>query len=84
MRLIDADALIDEIKKKMPTSGTRGVFLAFIDEQPTVYDVEDIMKQLKEKRRNNWKDDSDYGIGKWSAFNEAISIVKAGKVVQHD
>ena len=35
-RLIDADALIEDIKSKMPMGSARGVFRAFVDDQPTI------------------------------------------------
>lgn len=35
MRLIDADALREEILRYMPTGGSRGVFLSFVDDAPT-------------------------------------------------
>ena len=36
MRIIDADALREEILKHMPTGGSRGVFLSFVDDAPTI------------------------------------------------
>lgn len=36
MRLIDADALREEILRYMPTGGSRGVFLSFVDDAPTI------------------------------------------------
>ena len=47
MRLIDADKLIEDVLNSMPTGSARGVFRAFIDEQPTAYDIDKVVEQLK-------------------------------------
>ena len=49
MRLIDADKLIEDVLNSMPTGSARGVFRAFIEEQPTAFDVDKVVKQLEEK-----------------------------------
>ena len=49
MRIIDADILLDEIKNKMPVCSARGVFRAFIEEQPIAFDINNIIKEFKEK-----------------------------------
>ena len=48
-RLIDADKLIEDVLNSMPTGSARGVFRAFVDEQPTAFDVDKVVKQLEEK-----------------------------------
>ena len=48
-RLIDADKLIEDVLNSMPTGSARGVFRAFIDEQPTAYDIDKVVKGLEEK-----------------------------------
>ena len=45
--LISRSALRQEVLDKMPQGGARGVFLAFIDEQPTAYNLEKVVKQLE-------------------------------------
>lgn len=47
MRLIDADKLIEDVLNSMPTGSARGVFRAFIEEQPTAYDVDKVVKELE-------------------------------------
>ena len=46
-RLIDVNDLIEEINKKMPQGSARGVFKAFIYEQPTAYSVEKVVEELE-------------------------------------
>ncbi len=48
MRLIDADKLIEDILNSIPTGSARGVFRAFIEEQPTAFDVEKVVEQIEE------------------------------------
>ena len=47
--LISRNALRQEVLDKMPQGGARGVFLAFIDEQPTAYDVEKVVEQVQDE-----------------------------------
>lgn len=47
MRLIDADKLIEDVLNSMPTGSARGVFRAFIEEQPTAYDIDKVVAQLE-------------------------------------
>ena len=49
MRLVDADKLINDVLNSMPTGSARGVFRAFIEEQPTGFDIDDILRQCKDK-----------------------------------
>lgn len=75
MRLIDADALVEEIKNKFPMGGTRGVFLAFVDDAPTAYDVENVvteLKEQKERRHSGILETTYYQYG----IEDAIRIVK--------
>lgn len=68
-RLIDADALLEKLK------GTPRYFdVKFdIEEMPTAYDVEKVVKQLEEKR------DRRVSVLQF-ALNEAIEIVRKGLV----
>ena len=74
-RLIDADELIDEIKSKMPTGASRGVFLAFIDEQSTAYDVEKVVAELEQLED---RDTREVYLTKHIVLDEAIEIVRNG------
>ena len=72
-RLIDVDDLIEEINKKMPQCSARGVFKAFIDEQPTAYDTDKVVEELeKELEKGNIAID----FGEFRLFE----IVKQGGV----
>lgn len=44
--LISRSVLRREILDKMPQGTTRGVFLAFVDEQPIAYDKEKVVEQI--------------------------------------
>ena len=58
MNLIDADKLIEDVLNSMPTGSARGVFRAFIEEQPTAFDVDKVVEQL-ETRRKEYEDKTD-------------------------
>ena len=82
-RLIDADKLIEDVLNSMPTGSARGVFRAFIEEQPTAFDVEKVVEQLEESYfitestfddDGYCNDDSEEVVN----LNEAIEIVKRG------
>ena len=75
MRLIDADVLVEEIKDSFPTGEARGVFLAFVDTQPTVYDVEKVVKQLEGMFN---VDPMYYGEEAAWVVDKAINIVREG------
>ena len=75
MRLIDADA-INPMRCPRSISEMR----KWIDEQPTAYDIEDIIKQLekeKERQREN-AIDRNYRFGVVNGLNVSIGIVKGG------
>ena len=93
-RLIDADKLIEDVLNSMPTGSARGVFRAFIEEQPTAFDVDKLVSELERKRDYHYKQmeevdfendiyaqhifDEEHNRG--IGLNEAIEIVKAGGV----
>ena len=95
-RLIDADKLIEDVLKSMPTGSARGVFRAFIDNQPTAFDVDKVVGELellKEEallRRkelielNSYNNiilkNIEYERGREYAFDDAIDIFKAGGI----
>lgn len=75
MRLIDADKL----KKQMHCeySDDLGI-LEKIDEQPTAYDVNKVVKQLKERSKEFNSGLRLHGKPENMRTEEAIEIVKAG------
>ena len=76
MRLIDADKLIEDVLNSMPTGSARGVFRAFIEEQPTAFDVDKVVEQLnKESYYIDIETDREV-----VNLNEAIEIVKVGGI----
>ena len=88
-RLIDADVLLEHIKKlechaenKKYEQGMNDFlqcyFPQIIDNQPTAFDTEKVVEQLEEKIEITWE--HDYRGGRKDAFNEAIDIVKKGGV----
>lgn len=83
MRLIDADKLIDyfyygEDDKPIIDGISDRKIINIIKNQPTAFDTEKVVEQLKEKIEITWK--HDYRAGRKDAFNEAIDIVKKGGV----
>ena len=89
MRLIDADALIerlDERKRKEP--GIRNIadilnVQAFIDSQPTAYDVDKVVEQFEEirvKKTCNKEKCDTKEICRICVVDDAIEIVKQGGV----
>lgn len=84
-RLIDADKLIEDVLNSMPTGSSRGVFRAFIEEQPTAFDVEKVVEQLEKSHFHTdatfdddgyCNDDSEEVVN----LNEAIEIIKRGGI----
>ena len=47
MRLIDADALIEEIRNKIPVYRGRNTFMSFVDDMPTAYVPEKVANCLE-------------------------------------
>lgn len=82
MRLIDADKLMEDVLNSMPTGSARGVFRAFIEEQPTAFDVDKVVEQLEEEKM--WYEthgvNMDMKKGIIGATCKAINIVKAGGI----
>ena len=84
MRLIDADKIIDSLGN----SDMDFAIGAVIDEQPTVFDVDKISKELvKQKKIANKKmneSDDTYSMSYYDGFSSglaiAIGIVKGGRV----
>lgn len=85
MRLIDADELIKYIKIwEIGTSISSGQkeFIDCVNEQPTVFDVDKVVEQLKTKKTRTaaLQKASEYFEGETDAFEVAIKIVKDGGV----
>lgn len=84
-RLIDADALkrsLTIISAKGNVSvGSLLAFLNFIDEQPTAYDVEAVVKELIDKiEENNASSIGAFYTGYRYGLQDAIEIVTKGGV----
>lgn len=80
MRLIDADKLIEDVLNSMPTGSSRGVFRAFVDEQPTAFDVEKVVSELEDYKM--WKELLIYDLDfrERQIIKKALEIVKEGGV----
>ena len=86
-RLIDADELIKYIKIwEIGTSimSDQREFFDYVNEQPTVFDVDKVVEQLETKKTRatelKKKYISEYFKGEADAFEFAIKIVKEGGV----
>ena len=81
MRLIDADTLIEDISKRNYISKALSeIFETIIDERPTAYDVDKVVKEI-----NEWTFNANIVVGDGTVMNHnlivrdtAIEIVKAG------
>ena len=79
-RLIDADKLLEELKKYHPLSISSGI-LSDIEYFPTAYDIEKIVKVLEKKANNCQSNVKYYGEkAEWmsKAYRDAIEVVKGG------
>lgn len=81
MRLIDADDFKRQIVGMAIVTGysakKANKMCELIDEQPTAYDVDKVLKQLEDEKSHMSLLDDELEIYK-SAINDAIEIVKAG------
>lgn len=81
MRLIDADKLIEDIHKRNYISKALSeIFETIIDEQPTAYDVDELLKQLEENFKPDiecfeYAEDYEYSLER---YNRIIETVKRG------
>lgn len=83
-RLIDADELIKYIKiweVGTSISSDQKEFINCVNEQPTVFDVDKVVEQLKTKKTRTaaLQKASEYFEGETDAFEVAIKIVKDGE-----
>lgn len=91
MRLIDADALKDTLLKYNYTTAHNQIF-RYIDEQPTAFDTDKVVEQLKEERELSYADfdryveevspclDAEYDDFFHRGLERAVKIVKGGVV----
>lgn len=84
MRLIDVDELIKYIKIweiGTSISSDQKEFIDCINKQPTAFDVDKVVEQLKTKKTRTaaLQKASEYFEGETDAFEVAIKIVKDGE-----
>lgn len=84
MRLIDADTLIKDLsylytKNHIPVDMRAKGVLTTIMEQPTAYDVDKVVEQLEELRKECEDPLQDYDPNYF--IDKAIEIVKAGEKI---
>ena len=79
MRLIDADKLIYALAKwsSLDYIGGKKTLGQVIDEQPTVFDIDGVLKRLDEEIDLN--PISNYEKGYNAAISKAYDIVESGK-----
>lgn len=86
MGMIDADKLIEDIHKRNYISKALSeIFETIIDEQPTAFDVDEVIKRLKKLRDCKYLTgitNNAYEFGACDALNDAIKIIKAGGNVE--
>lgn len=92
MRLIDTDKLKKDILLQNilgePIQKIIDRYIHIVDKQPTVFDVEKVVKQLKDLKAMYWFSIANTGDKKLdiayenvgNALDEAIEIVKGGRV----
>ena len=88
MRLIDADALMEEIAKhsyivrQKDNSRDLGMTVygiqQCVDEKPTAYDVDEKIKQLKAVKKDHKNTNTIFDLNKYVLLDDAINIVKGG------
>ena len=79
MRLIDADKLKDELKTLPIMSNWGEAFIpSLIDAQPTAYDIDMIIRRLKELRETIYKS-CGFESGAYVVACNAIEIVEDGR-----
>ena len=84
MRLIDADKLKEAINSSLNTGRetfSREIIYEAVDEQPTAFDLDKVVEQLKTKKTRTaaLQKASEYFEGETDAFEVAIKIVKDGE-----
>lgn len=84
MRLINADKLKEAINSSLNTGRetfSPEIMCEAVDEQPTAFDVDKVVEQLKTKKARTaaLQKASEYFEGETDAFEVAIKIVKDGE-----
>lgn len=80
MSMIDADKLIEDIRKRNYISKALSeIFETIVDEQPTAFDVDKVVERLEKEKNPNYREDGSL-MGERAAIeiDKAIEIVKAG------
>lgn len=77
MRLIDADKLKEEFREDSPIGD---VMRIFIDLQPTAYDVDKVLEDLR-TTREDYDNEVDYDVS--FGIRLAIEIVKDGGDIEN-
>ena len=77
MRLIDADVLVKDLLEQIPLAENVPIFKDIIESQPTAYDIDKVVGQLKKVSYERF---GNTGMGGELVVNldDAIEIVKAG------
>ena len=80
MRLIDANALLRALALEPMENRTYWRANEIVLDQPTAYDIDDIIKQLEKEREHQKENaiDRNYRIGVVNGLNVSIGIVKGG------
>lgn len=71
--LISRSALIEDIERYMPIGGAKGVFLAIVEEQPTVCNLDKIIKQLE---RDIEVDKEEFAWNYVAGMEYALEVIK--------
>ena len=87
MRLVDADALKKDLKSVTLSNGTlvnTNAVLYLLEEYPTAYDVDKVVKQLEDRKSLILEtlkiSEADIDRGRIYGMEKAIEIVKGGGV----
>lgn len=90
MRLIDEEALMEDIQKTITEQSGTIDWLNLISRQPTAYDVDKVVEQLEEERELSYADfdryveevspclDAEYDDFFHRGLERAVRIVKGG------
>lgn len=81
MRLIDVDKLIEDIRKRNYISNALSeIFETIIDEQPTAYDVDKVVDELRQRSKEYNSGVRLHGKPEEMLTEDAIEIVRDGGV----
>lgn len=77
MRLVDIDKSIESVKNLIRNGAT---IEQALDAQPTAYDPEEVVKQLKEKSFPDFEEEYTCNGGLLLHYDDVIEIVRKGGV----